>query len=244
MDGYRPPSLDDCSGKPAIATFRLPFYLKMDSYFCRFWGSFWMDIHHPQWATTPENPQSPHSICHFTLKWLGTFAALGVILDGYPPPSMDGNPRKPTIANIPAAIFIQNGFVFLLPLGGHFGWISTTVNGRQPKKTHNRKRSSCHFHLKWLRTFAALGAILDGYPPPSMGDYSRTPKITFAPSLLFWAGADYRSGGKRNPTKKPRVIACVIACGAHHYRPRCAKEPANKQENAPTIEVGNYGVSA
>ena len=44
--------------EPAIATFHLPFPSEMASFFCRLWGSFWIDIDHPQWATTPENPQS------------------------------------------------------------------------------------------------------------------------------------------------------------------------------------------
>ena len=131
------------------------------------------------------SPKFQHSVNAGSQK---VFVVL-VILDGYPPRPMDDYPRKPTNAtfHLPFSFKLASYFC---QFGGHFGWISTTPNGRLLQKTHNRRHSSCHFHLKWLRIFAALGVILDGYRAPSMGDYPRTPKITFAPSLLFWAGTD------------------------------------------------------
>ena len=82
-------------------------------------------------------------------------------------------PEKTDKRNIPSALLLKNGFV-LLPL------LVSFFNGYRPPsmvdcstQTHNRRHSICHFHLKWLRTFAAFGVILNGYRPPSMGDYPR-----------------------------------------------------------------------
>ena len=121
------------------------------------WGSFFLGIDHPQWATTPKTHCRTHSICHLTAKRLGSFAALGVILDGYRPPSMDDYPREPTIANIPSATLLQNGFI-LLPLLGAF-WTDI----RHPQwPTAPENPPSQTFHVPFLFKMASYFCRLWG----------------------------------------------------------------------------------
>ena len=88
-------------------------------------------------------------------------------------PQWTTTPDKPTIANIPSAILLQNGFVFFAASGVLLDGYRPPSMGDYPRRTQNRKHSICHFNSKWLRIFAASGVLLDGYPLPPMGHYPR-----------------------------------------------------------------------
>ena len=127
------------------------------------------------------NPQSQHSICHLTSKWLRTFATLGVIFTGYRPPSVDDYPRNPLSRTFHRPPYCEAAWFFRC-FRGHFGWISTTHNERVPQTNPQSHTFHLPFHFKMASYFCCFRGHFGWISATLNGRLPRKLKIANMPS--------------------------------------------------------------